>query len=145
MLLSLFLIFVCFQVRLDSVASSRDGQAQGARNASLSGPSITSQWGAGESDEEGSPSRGGMSMYNGSNVVGGASVASSNRARSKQSGRSGGGGGGGGLLRLPSTDHGQQRPKTGADPYVLRGGFKMPRQELATSSSTSFLPDVYNN
>ena len=131
------------------MASSREGLAQGSRNASLAGPSITSNWGAGgESDEEmHSPSRGGsIAMYNGPNVVGGVSVASSGRGNSKQSGRSGGGG----LLKLPSTDaHHQQpqhnRPKTSGEPYVLKGGFKMPRQELATSSSTSFLPDVYNN
>jgi len=130
------------RVRLDSVAS-RDSIRE-SRGASLGGPGImnnssTSHW---DSDEEGggisgTPAGGNMSFYNGQHAVGGSSVASSNRGGSTKNK-------GGGLLKLPSAD--SHRPKTG-DAYVLRGGFKMPRNNdgLATSSSTSFLPDVYNN
>eukprot|EP01034_Spumella_vulgaris_P027942 gene27942-34728_t len=165
------------KVRLDTVVGKEHGgQHSISRSAGLGGnghnASLMSQWG--DSDEE---DGGGnhitnnnslilVNIHNNNQVVGGNSIASSRGGSASAKGKRHLTG-----VRLPSAGTDGSRPKTGGraaaggnaaqeDPYVLRGGFKMPRPttsdgassaggggggSMMLSSSTTQLPSVNNH
>jgi hypothetical protein len=167
------------KVRLDTVVSKDHHGGSIMRSAGLGGSGMNnslSHWG--DSDEEDGGGGGHITnnnslilvnIHNNNQVVGGNSIASSrggtrgDSSKGKRQLSS--------MIRLPSagTDGGA-RPRTGGrpaaggngaleDPYILRGGFKMPRPttsdggaggvggtgSMMMSSSTTHLPSVNNH